>query len=73
MCNKHNLDIFNINAHTKFHTHLLVGHNLSISFQDTKQKNLYKVLTLVKGHNAVTTVRKMMCKNLNLDLVNINA
>ena len=31
-----------------------------------------KNLTSVKGHDSVTNVRKMMCNNPNLDLVNIN-
>ena len=32
-----------------------------------------KYLTPVKGHDPVTNVRKMMCNNPNLDLVDINA
>ena len=34
---------------------------------------LNKILTLVKGHNSITNVRKIVCNNLNLDLVSINA
>ena len=32
-----------------------------------------KILVLIKGHNSGTNVRKMMCNNPNVDLVNINA
>ena len=30
-------------------------------------------MTPINGHNSVTNLRKMMCNNPNLDLVNINA
>ena len=32
-----------------------------------------KILAYIKGHNPGTNVRKMMCDNLKLDLVNMNA
>ena len=32
-----------------------------------------KILGYIKGHNSGTNVRKMMCNNLNVDLVKINA
>ena len=57
-----NLDLVNINAHTKF------GQTLSIKILSRNEN-----LTSVKGHNSVTIVRKMMCNNPNLDLVNSNA
>ena len=66
--NNPNLDLVNINAHTKF------GQNLSIRSQDMSLKEiLNKILTSVKGHNSITKVRKIMCNNPNLDLVSINA
>ena len=34
---------------------------------------LNEILTSVKGHNCITNVRKMMCNNSNLDLVDTNA
>ena len=60
-CNNPNLDLVNINAHTKF------GQILSISSQDIEWNQiLNEILTSVK-------CAKMMCNNPNLDLVNINA
>ena len=32
-----------------------------------------KIQTLIKGHNSVKNLRKLMCNNPNIDLVNINA
>ena len=32
-----------------------------------------KILTSIKGHNSITNAWTMMCKNSNLDLININA
>ena len=32
-----------------------------------------QIFGLIKGHNSGTNVRKMMCNNPNLDLVNMNA
>ena len=34
---------------------------------------LNAIVISVKGHNSITNVRKMMCNNPNLDLVDINA
>ena len=31
-----------------------------------------EILTLIKGHNFVNKLQKVMCNNTNLDLVNIN-
>ena len=31
-----------------------------------------KILTLIKGHNSIIHLRKLLCNNPNLDLVNIN-
>ena len=31
-----------------------------------------EILALFKGHNSGTNVRKIMCNNLNVDLVNMN-
>ena len=62
-----NLDLVNINAHTKF------GENLSICFKDIEQKRNSELLISVKGHNSITNLRKMTGNNPNLDLVSINA
>ena len=42
---------------------------------DTQHKIEFmnKTLTSVKGHTSITNARKIMCNNLNLDLVDINA
>ena len=42
---------------------------------DTQRKIeiMNKILTSVKGHNSITNARKIMCNNLSLDLVDINA
>ena len=32
-----------------------------------------EILTSIKGHNSVKNLRKLMCNNPNLDIVNINA
>ena len=32
-----------------------------------------EILTPIKGHNSVKNLRKLMCNDPNLDLVNINA
>ena len=63
--NNPNLDLVNINAHTKF------GQILSILNILSGNGILNEILASVKGHNSVTIVWKMMCNNL--DLVNINA
>ena len=34
---------------------------------------LKKILTLVKGHNSITNLRKMLSNNPNLDIVSFNA
>ena len=47
---------------------------LHISIQDIERKrNSEGNSGIVKGSNSVTNVRKMMCFNPNLDLLNINA
>ena len=58
-----------VNINEKF------GKILSISSQDIeqKQKNKFKILTLVMCHNSVTNVQNLMCNKPKLDLVNINA
>ena len=58
------LDLVNINAHTKF------GQFLSILKILRRNKILMEILTSVKDRYYVTNVRKMMCYNPNLDLVN---
>ena len=57
--NNFNLDLVNINAHTKF------GKILSINYQDMEWKRK-------KGHNS-KSLRKMTGYNPRLDFVNINA
>ena len=32
-----------------------------------------KILRIIKSHNSVVNLQKLMCNNTNLDLVNINA
>ena len=32
-----------------------------------------EILTSIKGHDSVKNLQKMMCNDINLDLVNINA
>ena len=46
------------------------GKILLICSQDIERKGN---LDINQGHNSGTNVRKMMCKNPNLDVVNINA
>ena len=67
--NNPNLDLVNINVHTQF------GQILSISSLKILSGNeiLKEILTSINGLNSVRIVRKMMCNNPNLDLVNINA
>ena len=36
-------------------------------------KILNRILTSIGGHNSITNAGKMMCNNLNLDRININA
>ena len=60
------LDLVNTNAYTTF------GKILSFCSQDIEQDEiLNEILTSINGPNSVTNARKMMCNNLNLDLVNI--
>ena len=33
----------------------------------------HEILAYIKGHNSGINVRKIMCNNLNLDLVNMNS
>ena len=57
-------DIVNIHAYTK----------LGKFYQSVlKILSRKEILTLIKGHKSITNLRKMMCNNPNLDLVNINA
>ena len=44
------------------------GEILSMCSQDIEQK-----LAQIKGYNSGTNLRKMICSNANLDLVNMNA
>ena len=65
MCNNPKLDLVNIIAYIKF------GENLSICSQDIERKGNFG---LNQGpYNFGTNVRKNMCNNHKLDLVNINA
>ena len=64
--NNPKLDFVNINANTK------LGQILSISSQDNKG-NRNSEGNSEKDRNSVTNVRKMMCHDPNLNLVNINA
>ena len=80
-CNHPNLDLVNINAYTKF------GQIQSIYSQDIEQKQNFdqipsicsqdterkQILTITKSHNSVVNLRKLMCINPNVDLVNVNA
>ena len=38
-----------------------------------KVLSVNEILALIKGHYSGTNVRKMMCSNPNVDLVNMNA
>ena len=58
--NNTELDLVNINPITKF------GQILFICSRK-------EILTSIKGHDSVTNKQKMTGKNLNLDLVSINA
>ena len=60
MCNNPKLDLVNKNAYIEF------GENLSICFQDIKQKTEFWC-------TFGTKVQKMTCNNPKLDLVNMNA
>ena len=53
-----------MNAYIKY------GKSLSICSQDMGGNQIFG---LIKGHNSGTNVRKMMCNNPNVDLVNMNA
>ena len=67
MCNNPYLYLVNINAYKKF------GAILSICSQDIERKQHFERNSDIKGHNSGTNAWKMMCNNLNLDLININA
>ena len=62
--NNPNIYIVNFNAQTEF------GQIISISSLDIKRT---EYLTPIKGHNSVSTERKMICNHPKLDHVNINA
>ena len=61
--NNPNLDLININAHTKS------GHILYLLPRYMSGK---EILRSVKGHNSYNCMKKMMCNNPNQDLVNAN-
>ena len=56
-----NLDIINVNVHTKF------GLILSILCQDIEQ---HEILTSIKGRYYVANLRKMKLSNPNIELIN---
>ena len=62
--NNSNLDLVNFNAHTNF-----------VKFYQfvLKISSRNKIMTLIKSHNSVTNLQKMMCNDPDLHLVNIYA
>ena len=66
--NNPKLDFVNINAYTKF------GQILSFISQDIEwNRNSEGNSEICQGRNSVTNVRKMLCRDPNLNLVYINA
>ena len=55
-----------MNAYTKF------GKILSIKSQD-KILNGIEILAFIKGNNTGSSVRKMICNNPKVDIINMNA
>ena len=63
--NNPNLDLVSINSNTKF------GQNLSICSQDIERNSKSGVNQ--GPYNSGTSLRKIMCNNPHVDLVNMNA
>ena len=62
-----NLDLVNINAHTKFCKFKLHVYPFSLKILSRNE-----ILTEIKGQTSATKLCKMIGNNPNLDLVNIN-
>ena len=52
---------------------LVKFYQLVLKIERKQNSDINQGPLLIKGHNSVTNLRKMLCNNSNLDLVNINA
>ena len=66
LCDNPNVDLVNMNAYMD----IKFGEILSISSQDNERKRNFGIN---QSHNSGTNLRKIMCNNPKIDLVNMNA